>query len=243
MKGRATSPRAPENGTPANRFVGKWAGVLSLRTPRHRRCVDLLAAPPPGAPACCRPEVYASGPRAERGAPTGVRLRKVRQRVRPVGLLPAGTACGPGSERDRPAVPEPWRRQVPRSQQQRAGGRWPEVRRRVRSPERRHVAGQKTVNGEYASGPAPSGALRGSSGSCGLGRDFARRSAGSYCPFFGIVGVRAMRNPTKWMPFEGAIMNRLPERAYCTSWFQPPPRKTLNLPVTSPTGSMAGASA
>jgi hypothetical protein len=43
------------------------------------------------------------------------------------------------------------------------------------------------------------------------------------------------------MPVFGDIMNRLEARAYSTSWFQPPPLKSLYLLLAGPTGSVSGA--
>src|SRR5687768_362422 len=40
------------------------------------------------------------------------------------------------------------------------------------------------------------------------------------------------------MPLDGLIMNRFPERANAASWFQPPPRNTLNFPWAGPDGSV-----
>src|SRR5258705_13754835 len=51
------------------------------------------------------------------------------------------------------------------------------------------------------------------------------------------VSARAIRKPTKLMPFVGDIMNLLAERAISTVWFQLPPRKTLNFPCGGPVGS------
>src|SRR5215467_1103330 len=62
-----------------------------------------------------------------------------------------------------------------------------------------------------------------------------------YSLFFpSTVWPRATRNPTKWMPLLGDIMNRFLERANSMAWFQPPPRNTLNLLLAGPTGLVRG---